>query len=123
MNRKPLVAPTPEERKAILAKWGLDENLVPLSASAPERQAAVNPGAPAEVPMSEETPDTSPTGTPVIPPKAVPFLAILIAIAAAVAEKAPDLFPSTDLDQTIARLIVTAGAIFGIVSPGLRKRA
>ena len=66
--------------------------------------------------------DVSPTGAPVISPKVVPYLAGLVAVAAAVAAKMPDIVPSSELDQQIAGIIVALGTIFGIASPGWRKQ-
>lgn len=64
----------------------------------------------------------APVASPLIPTKAVPWIALFVAAAAAVAAGLPDLFPHTELDQQVAGFIVTVGAIFGIVSPGMQKR-
>jgi hypothetical protein len=103
---------TEAEIAAYRAEHGLDaDNFPPLTAA--ERKAAMNPTPPAPA---------SPTGVAVIAPTGIAFkvLLVVVAIATAVSLKQPDLFPSTDLDQQIATILV---AILGFISPGLRKSA
>jgi hypothetical protein len=63
----------------------------------------------------------SPTGQAIIPPAAVKWVAPLVTLAVAVT-MAPDMgivLPAVAL--SIAKLVVLAGTLFGIVSPGARK--
>lgn len=65
--------------------------------------------------------DVSPTGTPVVPPSAVPVLALvllavnggLVALAAAA--------PSPTLKLVCQVLVATLAPMVGILSPGLRR--
>ena len=76
--------------------------------------------------MPDETPKPeapiSPTGAPVLPPRAVPYALYVVATAAAIS-MAPDmgiaLFPVVVL--SIAKFVVLLGTLFGIASPGQRK--
>lgn len=60
----------------------------------------------------------SPTGTPVIPPAAVPYIASVVAAAAVVHEMVPN--PTV---QLVTAILTAIGAVLGIASPGLRRRA
>lgn len=113
--RRPLRLPTPEERKAALARQGLDDNLLPLTLTYEERKRL------APVLQAPSSEPVSPTGAPFVAPGSVAFrvLGVVMAVAAAVALKQPDLFPESELDQQIATV---AMAIIGFVSPGLRHR-
>lgn len=76
------------------------------------------------MPDPEQKPEApvSPTGTPVLPPKAVPYALYAVAVAAAVT-MAPDmgivLFPVAVLSG--AKFVVLLGTLFGIASPGQRR--
>ncbi len=66
-------------------------------------------------------PDVSPTGQAIIPPVAVKWVAPLVTLAICVT-MAPDVgvvLPALAL--SIAKMVVLAGTLFGIVSPGARK--
>jgi hypothetical protein len=106
-----------ECRKPLVHIPGHDN--LPSNLSPEERQAAADPGIPAaalEKPMEQ-----SPTGTPIVPPHTIGFkvMGVLMAVAAAVALKQPDLLPDSELDQQIATVLM---AIIGFVSPGLRRK-
>lgn len=77
---------------------------------------------PEEIPVVVPPPNISPTGAPVLPPKAVPYALYAVAVAAAVT-MAPDmgiaLFPVAVLSG--AKFVVLLGTLFGIASPGQRK--
>ena len=117
-NRKPLVH---RELNAEEAQR-LNPDLTPKGSTDAERAEAVIvlPYPPKEKQME---PVVSPTGAPVVSGQAVllKVAAILVVIATAVAAKAPDLFPGTEVDQQVAQILVGLGAFFGIVSPGVRK--
>lgn len=61
----------------------------------------------------------SPTGSPLLPPKLVPYLLLLAAIAQALAF----VLPEHTLGAKIAQGVVSALAFLGLASPGLRKEA
>lgn len=67
--------------------------------------------------MSQEV---SPTGLPVIPPKAVPVVAVVTGLAAACV--AADIFPPHTVASKVCAALVALGSFFGIVSPGWRKK-
>jgi hypothetical protein len=82
-----------------------------------------SPLQPMEPQMPDETPAVSPTGTPLLPPKAVPY-AVAVVGAAALLVAAPELglpFVIPMAIVGIAKIVVALGALLGIVSPGLRK--
>jgi len=60
--------------------------------------------------------ESSPTGTPVVPPKAAAWFALVAGVALALTEIAG--LPA--VVYTIAKLIVGLAAVFGVVSPGVR---
>lgn len=62
-------------------------------------------------------PEVSPTGTPIVSPKVVPWLAALVGAAGVAVASLP---PHT-IGYKIAAGIVAFGALFGVVSPGLRR--
>lgn len=74
------------------------------------------------MPDENKPPDVSPTGTPVLPTKAVPYALYAVGVAAAVT-MAPDmgilLFPAIAISA--AKFVVLLGTLFGIASPGQRK--
>lgn len=119
---------TEAEKVERLRAMGLDADRDPLTLTAAEKSAAALPGlpAPSQEPHMSDVPvppsEVSPTGKPLVSPKVVPFLALLVAAAAAVAAGAPDILPDTTIDQTIAGIIVALGTVFGIVSPGMRRK-
>lgn len=108
MSRKPLVH--------IPGHDNLPPNLSP-----DERLAASLPGLSAAQVQAMSLESTSPTGTPVIQPHTIGFkiLGVVMAAAAAVAAKMPDLFADTEVDQQVAIFIV---AVIGFISPGLRRK-
>lgn len=59
----------------------------------------------------------SPTGTPILPPKAVPWLVALVGLASVGVATLPDY----TVGHKVAMVIVGLGALFGIASPGLRR--
>jgi len=59
----------------------------------------------------------SPTGTPVMPPKYVPYAAATVAAAAVVQQVAE---PRSTL-AVIAAVVLAVGVALGIASPGLRR--
>ncbi len=59
----------------------------------------------------------SPTGIPVINPKAIPWLVAVVAAAGLGLE----MLPSHTLGYKICGLVVLVGGLVGIASPGLRK--
>ncbi len=71
--------------------------------------------------MPDETPAVvpapSPTGAPMVPTKAVPWLVALIGVAAVAMQALPD----NTIGYKVAAAIVAFGTLFGIASPGLRK--
>jgi hypothetical protein len=106
-------------RKPLVHVPGHDN--LPPNLTQPERDAAASPGMSAaalESTMSDPT--VSPTGTPVIPPHTIGFkvLGLVMAAAAAVAAKMPDIIADTEVDQQVALFLV---AVIGFISPGLRK--
>lgn len=105
MKRKPLVHRPSDDPYRLK---GLNEA---------ERQAAMTTAGPPIVQAPEPPP--SPTGTPWVSPKILPWLVILFAVCGAVAVKTPDPLPATEVDQHIAVLIC---AVLGYVSPGLRHK-
>lgn len=66
---------------------------------------------------SEGVATTSATGQPVIPPKAVPYIAGAVAVATVVHEMVAN--PTV---QLVTAIIVAVGAVLGIASPGLRRK-
>lgn len=72
--------------------------------------------------VKPEAPAVSPTGAPVLPPKAVPYILYVVTIAAGIT-MAPDagvaFFPAAVLSG--AKFVVLLGTLFGIISPGGRK--
>lgn len=74
-------------------------------------------------PTSPGTPpaEPSPTGTPVLPPNVVRYVAPCIAVAAAITmgPEAGIVLPAVVL--TVAKLVVLVGTVLGVVSPGWRK--
>lgn len=62
-------------------------------------------------------PEPSPTGTPLLPPAVVPWLAALVAAAYATMLLAPE----HTIAFKIAGGIVAFGALLGIASPGIRR--
>lgn len=68
--------------------------------------------------MSNE--QVSPTGIPLIPPKAVPVVAVATGLAAACI--AVDIFPPHTVAAKVCSAIVALGSFFGIVSPGWRRK-
>lgn len=57
-DRRPLVAlPEPERVERLAKEWGLDADLLPLTLTPEERQAAQRPGLPLEPPMPDATPE------------------------------------------------------------------
>lgn len=58
----------------------------------------------------------SPTGAPVIPPTAVPWLVGLVGLATVATQTLP---PHT-IAFKVASIVVGLGSIFGLASPGLR---
>jgi hypothetical protein len=93
----------------------------PPNLSPDERLAASLPGLSAAQVQAMSLETTSPTGTPVIPPHTIGFkvLALVMAAAAAVAAKMPDIIADTEVDQQVALFLV---AVIGFVSPGLRRK-
>lgn len=75
------------------------------------------PSAP-EVEMPKP-PEVSPTGDPLIPPRFVPYLAVLVVLAAV----AHEFFPEYAMVARISGAITSAATLLGIVSPGMRKGA
>lgn len=71
---------------------------------------------PAFVPLAPYAP--SPTGVPVIPPKAVPYLVGLVGLAAALSQS----LPPESIVAKIANIVALLGGVFGLASPGLRKK-
>lgn len=63
--------------------------------------------------------DASPTGSPVIPPKVVPWLVAFAGLAALVAQVAP---PHTVVGKVSAGLSAFFAAL-GLASPGIRRQA
>lgn len=67
---------------------------------------------------NEQLAPVSPTGTPMLSPKLVPWLTILVVIAAAL-----PLVPGMPVAVAAVCGVVTAiGTVLGIVSPGLRTK-
>lgn len=60
----------------------------------------------------------SPTGAPVVPTKAVPWIVAVVGVAAV----AMQVLPAHTIGYKIAAGLVALGALFGIASPGLRTR-
>lgn len=63
--------------------------------------------------------DTSPTGTPLIPPRAVPFISAGLVIAGALAQVVPQ---QTVAGRVLSLITSILGPLFGVLSPGLRKK-
>lgn len=80
------------------------------------------PTAPSPLPAPPLNTDSeavvSPTGTPIIPPAAVPYIAGVVGIAGVVHEAVPN--PTV---QLVTAIILAVGAVLGIASPGWRKQA
>lgn len=108
-----------EPRKPLVHIPGHDN--LPPDLSPAERQAAPHPGLSAAQVQAMSDPVLSPTGTPVIPPHTIGFkiLGVVMAAAAAVAAKMPDLVADTEVDQQVAIFLV---AVIGFISPGLRRK-
>jgi hypothetical protein len=122
-KRHPLLVPTPEEAARLRSEvgpHGVDSDNLPIDLTPQEREAALLPQEPQMPdPIAPASPAVSPTGTPVVSQAVVKIiLPIIIAILSAVAAKQPDIFPNTDLDQTIAIALI---GIIGVLSPGFRK--
>lgn len=71
----------------------------------------------------KELASISPNGSPLIPPKAVPWLALLVGVAGVTAS-----LPTMGLSLppavvAIATAIVALGTVLGIASPGARKKS
>jgi hypothetical protein len=66
-------------------------------------------------------PAVSPTGAPVLPPKAVPYAlyAVTVGVAITMCPDAGIALPAAIL--SVGKLIVLLGTLFGIASPGQRK--
>lgn len=60
----------------------------------------------------------SPTGAPLIPVAFVPFLVAVVAIAEGLAQ----FLPEYTVGARIAHAVAGLGLVFGLASPGLRKR-
>jgi hypothetical protein len=76
-----------------------------------------SPGAP--VMSTESTKEASPTGTPLLPPKAVPWVALLVGLAATGAA----IFPADSVAGKVCTVLVGLGGVLGVASPGLRRKA
>jgi hypothetical protein len=75
---------------------------------------------PVVVPIREEV---SPTGKAVIPPALVPWVAALVTLAAGYQQLAPEFGIShPTVVGKLAGLVLGLGALFGVLSPGLRKQ-
>lgn len=112
--RKPLYPLREEERVRRLRARGLDSSLVPLTATVEEWKAAQNPGLPDK---KKVTMEPSPTGTPWLSTKLVPFLTAFGAVAFLVAEIAAD----NTIADSVAKKVLALLALAGISSPGWRK--
>lgn len=62
--------------------------------------------------------EASPTGVPVLPPAAVPWLVGLVGLATV----ATQTLPEHTVAFKVASLIVGLGGLFGLASPGLRRK-
>jgi len=89
--------------------------LLPLTLTAEERQAAMEPINPGPIVT------VSPTGTPVINGTGLVLKLAAAFVGLAAIVLVSDFFPSTNIDEKIAGAIVAIGSMFGIVSPGVRK--
>jgi hypothetical protein len=65
-------------------------------------------------------PETSPTGTPIISPRVVPYLALVGAVLAPIAAELQDPAP-WDMRKAGKLLALMLPGVLGILSPGLRK--
>lgn len=61
---------------------------------------------------------TSPTGQPILPPKAVPWLIALVGAA----WTATEVLPPHTIAYKVAWGIAGIGALLGIASPGMRRK-
>lgn len=59
----------------------------------------------------------SPTGTPLVPVKYVPFISAALALAGVVVQ----FVPAHTIAHKIALGLISFGGLFGVVSPGLRR--
>lgn len=67
--------------------------------------------------QANSTTSVSPTGTPMLPPRLVPWLVVAVAVAAAL-----PLVPGIPgVVSAACGIVVAVGAALGIASPGLRK--
>ena len=72
-------------------------------------------------PTTDPTPAVSPTGLPVLPPKAVPWL-VLAGAVAFVVSGAPDIgvvLPAAVVG--VSKLVLGFCSLLGLVSPGMRR--
>lgn len=61
--------------------------------------------------------EQSPTGNPLLPPKAVPFLIVLVLLAEGLAQ----VLPQHTIGAKIAHGVAALGTVLGLASPGLRR--
>jgi hypothetical protein len=85
--------------------------------------AIPGPSVPAEAHGGLNNPEmvakaTSPTGVPVIPPAAVPWLTSVVGIAGILAASLPE----HTVGARVAQLVFALGAALGLASPGLRRK-
>ena len=83
----------------------------PPMPAVPESNAHLAPVAPAVIS------EASPTGQPLIPPKAVPYLTVAVAAAVVVHETVHH--PTA---QLITGILLAVASVLGLASPGLRRK-
>ncbi len=118
-DRKPLMVMPDGEREAALAARGLGTDLIPLDASPAEWRAAMEDQKPAAV----VAPAASPTGTPLVPARFVPYGMALFGILTALASLPTlgiGIIPLAVCNGMGVGAVIL-GILLGVASPGLRK--
>lgn len=68
-------------------------------------------------PLNNDSEGVSPTGAPVIPPKAVPYVVGVVATAGVLHEMV-----SNPTVQLVTAIVLAVGVALGVASPGLRRK-
>lgn len=112
--RRPLVPLPPEERERILSRLQLDDDLIPLSATPAEKEAAMSDQSPAPVATGPAHGAVVTQGIARIGPIISVVLGAVLALPAAGVALPP-------VVVTICSSLVAVMAALGIASPGVRK--
>lgn len=116
MPRKPLVYAPPgsPEADAIHVATNTNADNMPFGLTGGEYHAGMEN-------LMSDTPAVSPNGTPVLPTKIVPWLAVLVVVAGAVIGLPEVGIAVPGLLIGAAKVITVVGSALGIVSAGQRK--